>query len=166
MKTYKLIAFLAFFPIVCSADPYRYPREFKIASLQSAQGVSICVSAQNYESGYAGATQYDTAEHLQIMASGSTISVNSKIRAVITNQCVSEINHWPVAHKSLLTDLGAVFARNIFEFNGTFDGVVLLRSVIHGGDTVTCRPQLSVVVDDVWQTDPVNGTHNFNLLDL
>jgi 3'-phosphoadenosine 5'-phosphosulfate (PAPS) 3'-phosphatase len=35
----------------------------------------------------------------------------------------------------------------------------------YGGDSDTCRTELALVKDGVWQIDPINGTNNF-VLDL
>lgn len=32
-----------------------------------------------------------------------------------------------------------------------------------GGDSDTCRTELALVMNDQWQTDPINGTNNFVL---
>ena len=81
---------------------------------------------------------------IQIVVNGKNIKFASQIRAILTSNCKKE--------PSVSVDLVPQTDNSTMEFNGQFSGTLPERK---------CRPELAVVVDGNWQTDPTNGKNQF-----
>ncbi len=163
MKTYLALFVLAAFPALAHAVPYHNPAGKLDQALRSEEGLNIFLTAEAFESGEVGASQINTYEQIQIRVNGSNLFSGAKVRAVLTPNCKSREYGWPVAKPSLVVDLNPETQGSNQNYSASFEGTIIIHSAVHGGESIDCRPQLSVVVDGAWQTDPMNGTHNFNL---
>ena len=159
MKThfppFLALTLLATVPTFAHAATYRNYVGHSQDNLDSREGLSILISASDFQSGDLGDNQTDTAEQIQITVSGPHALDGSSIRVVLTPNCVSQQNNWPVAKSSLTADLVSGEA--------ILDGILVTGTSAIGGEKVKCQPTVSVVVNGTWQTDPINGTHDFRL---
>jgi hypothetical protein len=163
MKPLFLIILLAL-STAAHAVPYRNYLGISANSLRSAEGVNISIKAKDYEAGEVGDSQINTAEQIEINILGNNLGYRSTIRAVLIPNCKSWQHGWSIDQATLFVDL--VQQENTgasIIYTADFEEAVMTRSVVHSGDQISCQPQLAVEVNGQWLTDPMNGTHNFNL---
>jgi hypothetical protein len=161
MKMFILLIPTVLSMAVAHAETYRHDIGRSENRLQSKEGLSIVVTAENYESGDVGDSQTNTAEEIKVSVNGSNVAYGSRIRAVITPNCKSGEYGWAISQPQIYSDLTSETDGSSLDFYGSFSETVMTHTAVHGGEWVNCAPTLSVVVDGNWQTDPVNGTHNF-----
>jgi hypothetical protein len=129
---------------------------------KSVEGVTMGLKletstyAANNDSGGGNAYSFS------LSASSAHITSTSKVRAILTDTCT-----WSIARQSFQNGLQADMKQKqttdgSVVFSADFTGSLPTNYAVHGGDSYTCTADFSVVVDGIWQTDPVNGSHNFN----
>ena len=164
MKQISALFLIALLSTGAHADNYRDDVGRSEIRLHSKEGQDCIIISEKYQSGIVADTQVNTAEQIVIVVSGSGVNSSTQgVRAVLIPNCISADHGWSVDKPTIFADLKALTDGSSWEFSGNFQGSLLLRSAIHGGETINCQPQLSIVIDGNWQTDPVNGTHNFHL---
>ncbi|MBN8541579.1 MAG: hypothetical protein J0L82_14390 [Deltaproteobacteria bacterium] len=164
MKKFLVLFVLVLLPSVSNAADSSY-RNFNgktSQTLYSEQGLEIKVEASRYSSGYAGATQVDTAEELSVTVSGRNLKEDSTVVVALMPRC-----------RSIYYGESKMQADEAWELSRKADGSrqlymyskkgVTTFSAIHGGDQVVCTIELSVSVDGKWQTDRESMTLNFAL---
>jgi hypothetical protein len=148
------------------AHAFSYPPHPVELRLQSVEGLNIVITAQDQDYGNDGDSETRAASNIVITVNGSHVGFGSSIRAVLTPNCISGEYHWPISQPTVYADLSSQTDGSSLDFSGSFQGSVMTNSAVHGGEWINCQPQLSIVVDGNWQTDPVDGTHNFNLMNF
>ncbi len=137
-----------------------------LAALRSTDGTSIDVSYQ-LASNAAGDT---VTKNVSIRVSNDAWSdrvTGKSIRVVLLSYCgiagVGESLRYneslDVPYTHLMSGSGFGYEVQLATRGDLIDQVPLRTS--HIGLTETCRQELAAVVDGIWTTDPVNGTHNF-----
>ena len=136
------------------------PIEF--APLRSAQGVSIQVSYLPRSKQQGDMSLY-WAEDLSVRVCGLDLK-HAKITAVFVNRYfVNGVLNGTNTHRATLHRVleGPLLT--------AYEGLMVAVApdccqVLPNNHLVVCRPQIAVVIDGVWQTDPVQwgDMHNFN----
>jgi hypothetical protein len=140
-------------PVPAPAGTVRADQNWKNIRLQSADGAKITL---DYSPSF-----YDgnvTAEPLWVTVSSPRFTGSEKVRAVIMTYYENSY----MAGK--LKDTREIdLAYNGTAFQAKNAGVNIVES-LHVGYGYNClfRQEIAVVVDGVWLSDPVNGSHNFN----
>jgi hypothetical protein len=132
----------------------------KTFQLRSAQGLEIEVKADVQES--------ETDAFGNQNRNLTSISVETdkfqSFRVVIVLKCsaLHYPNSWSYQSSFIMDAVqasgGAPYLASSYETRQ-------LEYAGFGGDSDTCRTELALVMNDQWQTDPVNGSNNF-VLDL
>jgi len=167
MKKLIVLSLIAALPALAQATTYHQDGGSSQLRLTSSEGLNIILTGENYASGEISDSQVNTVEQIQIVVNGGPTSFGSHIQAVLIPNCRSQKYGSAVSEPTLTASLTPQTDGSSVDFNAKFDGILVTSSAIHGADEdVICTPQLAIVVDGNWQTDPENGTHNFNLLNF
>jgi hypothetical protein len=167
MKKFVVLSLIAALPALAHAETYHQCGSAQARlQLQSQEGVNITLTGTNCESGDVGDSETNAVEQVQISVYGGPVNFGSHIRAVLVSNCRSELYGSAVSEPTLTSDLTAQTDGSSLDFYGQFGESFVTSAAMHGGDTTLCQPQLAVVVDGNWQTDPVTGSHNFGLLNF
>ena len=167
VKKLIVLSLIAALPTLAHAESYRQCASSQARlQLTSQEGLNIVLTGENCASGDIGDSQNNTVEQVAITVNGGQVGFGSHIQAILIPNCRSQDNGWNVSEPTLTQSLTPQTDGSSLDFNAQFDGVLESSIAIHGGDTTICQDQLAIVVDGNWQTDPVTGTHNFNLMNF
>lgn len=129
-------------------------------ALASKEGNSIILSLHTFYDGWLYGTPELTISGQDI--DGRSMHSSSKVRAVISNYHCGIYREKPSEQRTM--DLQFYSKNNELV---TFKGLaapVLVQAQARGTCPQYSSIELSVVIDGTWQTDPINGTHNFKVL--
>ena len=131
-------------------------------ALKATDGTTIDISADRVINAVQGQYEVVSAANIHVRISNPSLPSGANVRVVLIDLCKETGTTSAPTPDESQADAESANGGYVASLTGNGPFGFELSSWAAGAQNVQCTQQIAIVVNGVWLSDPVNGTHNFS----